>query len=243
MTSLLSLLEKELPIHSQLIQVSRKAGLIIIDEVNGFATVGCGPLAPRTENPQVTTMIKETDRLARTFVQHSMPILVFLDTHDEATPEDPYPLHCLKGSGDEELVAALKWLEGCSQATLMQKNCINGFVGGIDLESGRNRVINWITSHHLDQLILVGICTDICVMDFALTMLSARNHGMTPTLKDIVIFTRALATYHMSHEEAARLNLSKTAIHPQDLTHHLGQYFMQQRGALLADRLGWEAFS
>ena len=42
-------------------------GMVIVDEVNGFATVGGGNLAPQTPNKQVSTMVKETDRLARFF--------------------------------------------------------------------------------------------------------------------------------------------------------------------------------
>src|SRR5437762_11259518 len=35
----------------------RGVGLVIVDEVNGFATVGAGYLAPPVENPQVSAMI------------------------------------------------------------------------------------------------------------------------------------------------------------------------------------------
>ena len=35
-------------------------GLIIVDEVNGFATVGAGNLAPQTPNEQVSMMVAET---------------------------------------------------------------------------------------------------------------------------------------------------------------------------------------
>ena len=40
-------------------------GLVIVDDVNGFATVGAGNLAPPVENAQVSQMVTETDRLAR----------------------------------------------------------------------------------------------------------------------------------------------------------------------------------
>ena len=50
-------------------------GMVIVDEVNGFATVGGGNLAPQTPNEQVSTMVKETDRLARFFSKHDWPWL------------------------------------------------------------------------------------------------------------------------------------------------------------------------
>ena len=79
-------------------------GLIIVDEVNGFATVGAGNLAPLVPNEQVSVMVSETDRLARSFTKQAMPILAFLDTHDSGKSQPPYPPHCERGTGEEELV-------------------------------------------------------------------------------------------------------------------------------------------
>ncbi|MDP6308557.1 MAG: isochorismatase family protein, partial [SAR324 cluster bacterium] len=104
-------------------------GLIIVDEVNGFATVGAGNLAPQTPNEQVSVMVSETDRLARAFTKKEMPVLAFLDTHDPGKPEPPYPPHCERGTGEEDLVPELKWLENDPHATLVRKDCINGFIG------------------------------------------------------------------------------------------------------------------
>ena len=56
-------------------------GLVIVDEINGFATVGAGYLAPPAPNAQVTRMVAETDRLAKAFTATKRPILAFLDTH------------------------------------------------------------------------------------------------------------------------------------------------------------------
>ena len=46
---------------------SGKTGLIIVDIVNGFATVGAGNLAPPVANAQVSRMAAEADRLAKAF--------------------------------------------------------------------------------------------------------------------------------------------------------------------------------
>ena len=40
-------------------------GLIIVDEVNGFATVGAGNLAPQTPNEQVSMMVSMQSYLLR----------------------------------------------------------------------------------------------------------------------------------------------------------------------------------
>lgn len=214
---------------------ARPTGLVIVDEVNGFATVGAGNLAPPAPNAQVARMVDETVAAGRRFQAEGLPILAFLDTHEPGKPEPPYPPHCEKGTGEELLVPALQWLEDEAAAVLVRKDCINGFVGAI--EGGRNRVVDWVNDNRLEAVLTVGICTDICVMDFVLTLLSARNHGMMPTLKDIVVYEPGCSTYDLPRAAAEGLGLPATAAHPQALTHHLGLYFMASRGALLADRL------
>ena len=71
----------------------KRAGLVVVDEVNGFATVGAGALAPPVPNDRVAHMVSETDRLARLFQSAGHPILAFLDTHEPGVPEPlPGPL-------------------------------------------------------------------------------------------------------------------------------------------------------
>lgn len=205
-------------------------GLVIVDEVNGFATVGAGNLAPPAENPQVSAMVSETDRLARAFTGQGWPILAFLDTHEPGKPEPPYPPHCEKGTGEEDLVPELAWLEQDANTTLVRKDCINGFVGAIRPD-GSNAVVDWVKAGGLRRLLVVGICTDICVMDFVLTLLSARNHDLMPSLESISVFAGGCATYDLPKDVALGLGLPETAAHPQDLTHHMGLYFMASRGA------------
>jgi nicotinamidase-related amidase len=236
-TDLVERLRATMPIRLEPLTVAEQnTGLVIVDEVNGFATVGAGYLAPPAPNPQVTRMVEETDRLARAFSEQKRPILAFLDTHVPGKPEPPYPPHCEAGTGEENLVPKLAWLEYDGHTTLVRKDCINGFVGGIDKE-GNNRVVDWVNHHQLEAVLVVGICTDICVMDFVLTFLSARNHDLMPSLKDILVYEAGCATYDLPRATAETLGLPATAAHPQDLTHYMGLYFMASRGARLVDRV------
>jgi len=219
---------------------ARATGLVVVDEVNGFATVGAGNLAPPTPNAQVSRMVSETVRLARAFTAKGRKILAFLDTHVPGKPEPPYPPHCEAGTGEEELVPELKWLASDANTTLVRKDCINGFVGAIG-KGGRNAIVDWVNAHKLDAVVVVGICTDICVMDFVLTLLSARNHDLMPTLKDIVVYEPGCATYDLPRGTAETLGYGATAAHPQDATHHMGLYFMASRGARIADAIALPA--
>lgn len=225
---------RELPIRlSRFDRRARPTGLVVVDIVNGFATVGAGALAPPAPDAQVARMVAETDALARAFSADGQKVLAFLDTHVPGKPEPPYPPHCERGTGEEDLVPELKWFEADSNVTLVRKDCINGFVGAIDPATGRNAVVDWVNGNRLEAVLVVGICTDICVMDFVLTLLSARNHGLMPCLVEIAVYEPGCATYDLSRETAAGLGLPETAVHPKALTHHAGLYFMAARGATL----------
>lgn len=234
-------LHDALPIATRAFAVDAQAtGLVIVDEVNGFCTVGAGNLAPPAPDAQIAGMVERTDRLARAFAGQRWPILVFLDTHEPGKPEPPYPPHCERGTGEENLVPELLWLDDHPHATLIRKDCINGFVGAIEATfkghgTSHNKVVDWVNLNRLEAIVTTGICTDICVMDFVLTMLSARNHGLMPTLKDIVVLEPACATYDLPLAAATAQGLPPTAAHPKAETHHMGLYFMASRGAIIAD--------
>lgn len=239
--TLLEMLQAELPIRLVDYEVpAGETGLVIVDEVNGFCTVGAGNLAPPAPDAQVSAMVEATVGLARAFTERRWPVLAFLDTHEPGKPEPPYPPHCERGSGEENLVPALAWLADDPDVTLMRKDCINGFVGAIEPVhhgahgTSRNRVCDWVNAHRLSSVVVTGICTDICVMDFVLTMLSARNHACMPTLRDIVVLEPATATYDLPRAATGSLGLPDTAAHPKLPTHHMGLYFMASRGAVLA---------
>jgi nicotinamidase-related amidase len=242
---LIELLRREMPIQLAPYRVEGSdVGLIIVDVVNGFCTVGAGNLAPVEPDAQIERMVDETARLARRFTEARRPVLAFLDTHEPGKPEPPFPAHCERGTGEENLVPELTFLESNPDVCLIRKDCINDFVGSIEATPNRsahgvshNRCVDWINRNRLRTVIAVGICTEICVADFVGTLLSARNHGLTPTLKDVVVLEPACATYDLPMSTVQQLGLPETAAHPQAPAHHLGLYTMAARGAFLAGEL------
>ncbi|HEX5079873.1 MAG TPA: isochorismatase family protein, partial [Geminicoccaceae bacterium] len=158
-------LRSQLPIQLQAYAAfDRNAGLVIVDVIHGFCTPGAGSLAPPEHDPRIHAMVQETDRIARRFAADKRPILVFLDSHEPGKPEFPYPLHCERGSGEDELMPEVAWLADCSCATLMRKDCINGFVGGIEASyvggahgQSHNKVVDWINNHRLETVVTAGI--------------------------------------------------------------------------------------
>lgn len=236
-TALSDLLSEAMPLAIGAVEIGEMpVGLVIVDEVNGFASVGAGNLAPPSENEQVSNMVEETDRLAREFTSRGWKILAFLDTHVPGKPEPPYPPHCEAGTGEEDLVPELAWLEEDGNTTLVRKDCINGFIGAIRPD-GSNELVDWANQHRLQAMLVVGICTDICVMDFVLTTLSARNHDLMPCLRDIIVHAPGCATYDLPREVASELGLPESLAHPNGATHYMGLYFMASRGAVLSDAI------
>ncbi|CAO3435650.1 isochorismatase family protein [Azospirillum endophyticum] len=215
----------------------KRVGKLDVDPVNGFAAIGGGNLAPPVANVQVTRMITEIDRTNRLFLSAGYPIAVFLDTHEPGKPEYPYPPHCEAGTGEENLVKELSWLDGAPGVTLMRKDCINGVVGTTDLATGRNRLFDWIADNGIETLVVDGICTDICVLQAVQALLSARNHGMTGPLREIVVHEPGCATYDLPLATARSIGLPDTAAHPQMVAHHIGLYLMQASGAVIVDEL------
>lgn len=208
---------------------TKRTGLLVVDIVHGFCTPGRGPLAPFSANPQVERMIDETDRLARRIG----PKLVFRDSHFPGQNEAPYPRHCEQGTGDDELVDKLAWLEGAPETTVMPKECINGVVGGIRQDGG-NIVFDWARESDIERLVVTGICTDICVLTAVTTLLSARTRGFLGRLTDIVVYEPGCATYDLPLETARQIGLPESTAHPQELFHRMGLLVMQNQGAVIA---------
>ncbi|CAB4314318.1 unnamed protein product [Prunus armeniaca] len=222
----IDLLKEELPVHQESLHLTgdTKTGLVLVDVVNGFCTVGAGNLPDK----QISEMVDESVRLARVFCDRKWPVFAFLDSHHPDIPEPPYPPHCIVGTEESELVPALKWLENEGNVTLRRKDCIDGFLGSVE-EDGSNVFINWVQSNQIKAILVVGICTDICVLDFVCTTLSARNRRLLVPLEDVIVYSRGCATFDLP------VDVAKTAkdvvAHPQELMHHIGLYIAKGRGA------------
>ena len=212
-------------------------GLVIVDASVGFTRRG--NLADPVHMVPMVERIAATHRRLTEALGARLHTLYFLDTHHADIPEPPYPPHGVIGTGEEEIDPLLEDMTRAPQVTPVRKDCINGFVGGIDRRTGRNAVVDWMRSTGVRRLLVVGDCTDICVADFVLTMLSARNHALfappDATREETVASILALDIIALVSD----CETFDAPGHDRRAAHHVGLWMMASRGATLA--LDWRS--
>ena len=128
-----------------------KTGLFIVDMNNGFAKEGA------LSSPRVEEIIDPIADFGKALSSKINTIVAFTDTHDEDAVEfKSYPAHCLRGDMESEVVKEILAIDNLE---IIEKNSTNGFFA-IDIEKYKN----------LDNFIVAGCCTDICVYQFVLTL-------------------------------------------------------------------------
>lgn len=141
-----------------------KKALIIIDMVNGFAKEG-GSLY----DPAIKELIPGQVKLVKETLNKEDTLVVFIkDTHDDNSVEfDRFGNtgHCVRGSGEEEVVDLLKVFEGLDNVISFEKNStsfmeIDGFRKLID------------TTSNIEEIEVMGCCTDICIVNGVIPMMN-----------------------------------------------------------------------
>ncbi|KAK4490400.1 hypothetical protein RD792_001076 [Penstemon davidsonii] len=232
------LLKKEIPLEQDTLVLSNdvKTGLVLVDIVNGFCTLNSGNLAPQAPDKQIDGMVDESVKLAKEFCKKNWPVYALLDSHHPDIPEPPYPPHCIAGTDESKLVPALQWLQNERNVTLRCKDCIDGFVGSME-KDGSNVFVDWVKANEIKVLLVVGICTDICVLDFVCSVLSARNRGFFTPLEDVIVYSNGCATFDLPVHVAR--NIKGALAHPQELMHHVGLYIAKSRGAKVVSQVSF----
>ena len=210
----------------------RRTGLLVVDEVVGFCVPGAGPLAPASPSPAIERMIAETDRLARGVGT----VLAFRDSHAPGQVEVHYPPHRVVGSGHDELVPRLRWLERSPTATVLAKSCVDAYVGAADPDG--NRLARWILEADLERLVVAGICTDICVLSAVTSILSARTLGALGRLDEVAVHADACATYDLPLAAARAAGLPDSAAHPAGPFAGFALLAMRNQGATITSGTG-----
>ncbi|MGE5673956.1 MAG: cysteine hydrolase family protein [Mycobacterium leprae] len=132
-----------------------KTALVIVDMVNGFVTEG--PLS----SPRVAGLIPAIVKLQQAMVERQMPIIVFGDCHEPNSVEfEAYPPHCMAFSNESKVIPEIEAVGGYRR---FPKRSTNGY-----LEPAFQA---WLAENPtITNFVLVGDCTDICILQLATTL-------------------------------------------------------------------------
>ena len=135
--------------------------LIIVDMIKGFVTEGA------MHDKGIANIIPKIKNYIENFNNSGDKVLFIKDAHeDDAVEFNAFPKHCLKGTSESELVDELMVYENGSN--YIEKNSTSAmFAPGF---------VEYINSlEDLTEVVIGGCCTDICVLNLAISFFSSQN--------------------------------------------------------------------
>lgn len=183
--------------------------LIVVDMVNGFVKEG------NMADPYIAHIIPEQKRLIEQFLKEREGIAFIKDCHEEGCSEfKRFPIHCVKGTYEAELVDELKQYE--KEGLIYPKNSTSAIFAPnfmSDIEKMKK----------LKEIVITGCCTDICDMNLAIPL---QNYFDQKDLDvDIIIPTNAVETYNAPYHKREEYN-------------NMAFKFLEQSGIKLVKRYG-----
>ncbi|MGI6123416.1 MAG: cysteine hydrolase family protein [Acetivibrionales bacterium] len=163
---------------------------IIVDMINGFVREGA------LASNRAEMAIPAIEKLSKLCDKNQIAKLAFADSHTNASPEfGAYPEHCLAGTSESEVVDELKEIGGY---TLIPKNSTNGF--------HEEEFQKWLKDNQkIDTFIVTGVCTNICVEQFALTIKTFFNKQNKKSR--VIVPINAVETYDLGIHDGDLMNV------------------------------------
>jgi nicotinamidase-related amidase len=169
----------------------KTTALVIVDIVNGFIREGA------MASPDIESIIAPSAQLAKRFSDENMPIAAFADCHKKGCAEfASFPEHCLDGTAESELVDELK---NIPNITLIKKNSTNGF--------HEDAFRDFLKEHSgVTNFVVIGDCTDICVLQFCLSLKTYFNRENR--ICSILVPINCVETYNAPYHNGILMNLA-----------------------------------
>lgn len=186
--------------------------LVIVDMNNGFCN--CGALY----SPRIHDLIPTVEGLANKFAQRpEIPEIIINEAHPEDAIEfNVFPRHCVKGTVEAEVISEL---DNINNKIIIGKNSTNGYHS----EEFR-KVINDLYEKGIKKFVVVGDCTDLCILDLVITWKTHYNHMNKPI--DIIVPIAGIDTYDLDITN-----------HDGDLMNVMALYKMQLAGINIVRRI------
>jgi len=169
-----------------------ETALIVVDMVNGF--VYNGPLS----SPRVAAIVNNIVDINEKTI--GCKKVFFTDSHSENSKEfSSFPIHCLKNSEESMLISELVTESASGNSVIIEKNSTNGF----NSEGFRQ----WLNKNcdDVNNYIVTGCVTDLCVLQFTLSLKAYFNEMNKD--KRIIVPMNAVATYDLGSHNAYLMNL------------------------------------
>ncbi len=164
--------------------------VIMIDMINGFSYEG----AFASEN--VVNLVPKMKTFLQEQIANQVKIIHYIDNHPKDAQEfSSYPVHCIKGTSEAEVILDLDFKE----IEHIYKNSTNGFMAKNPFDYKKN-------------LYIIGVVTDICVFEFALSAQKYKEEFNLPYQVNVIsdLVTTFDAENHNSKEvNAFYLNILK----------------------------------
>ncbi|MDE6005566.1 MAG: cysteine hydrolase [Oscillospiraceae bacterium] len=178
--------------------LASKTAFVIIDMINGFLTEGI------LSSQNALSVLPAVEKLLKFFKTNQLPCVAFADCHEPDCIEfHSFPVHCLKNSSESEIAPSLQKIGGFQKIC---KNSTNGFFTP-DFQ-------NFLNQHsELEKIIISGVCTDICVMQFALSLKAFCNQNNKNL--EIIIPVNTVETYDALNHNAELMQLMALQIMAQ----------------------------
>lgn len=171
----------------------KKSALVTIDMINGF--VYSGDLSSK----RVATIVKNIEEINQMMLKCKN--VFFADNHTESSLEfKSFPKHCIKNTDESRLIPELiPFLSQNENAVFIEKNSTNGF-------NSRN-FRDWLDYNidEIDNYIVVGCVTDICILQFALSIKAFFNEENKN--KRVIVPMNCVDTFDGGTHDAHMMNL------------------------------------
>ena len=173
----------------------RKA-LYMIDMNNGFVNFG------NMANPKYNELVNEQLKLINKFRKENQLVNFVLEGHTTDSIEfDSYPFHCVLGTKEAELIPEFIDEQNKENTRTYYKNSINGMLN-------RNLQDDIKNQDNLNEIVIGGVCADLCVMDFARTF--SRYLDEINRRAKIFVVENTIDTYDsLDHNREEWMDISK----------------------------------
>ncbi len=191
----------------KIINLKAKKLLIVVDMVNGFVKKG------NMADPNIQHITPECERLVKEFLEKGYQVVYITDCHKENCNEFfKFPVHCVESTDESEMVDALKKYQ--DKVIVIKKNSTSAMFA-----PGFMDIINQMTD--LEEVVIIGCCTDICVQNLAIPLANYFDEGDRPVR--ITVPVNAVETYDAPY-------------HPKDEYNEMAFKFMKQTGINIVER-------